>query len=64
MAGTLAFVWTVWRMGVHVYRAAAGEESDLVAFLAEVALGTGLVIASYLVDLGVVWLRRGKLVPR
>ena len=65
--GSAAFAWTVWRMWFHVRHALLQEDAGLAgvrALMHDVALGIGLVIASYLIDLLLVWVRRNRLIPR
>jgi hypothetical protein len=60
LAGSGAFLWTLWRMAVHLQVIAAGS-SDLVPLLQDAALGMGLVMLSYGLDVAVVWLLRNRL---
>jgi hypothetical protein len=60
VAGTGAFVWTVWRLAVHLLAAWEGTVR-FTAMLGDSALGIALVMLSYGVDVLVVWLLRNRL---
>jgi hypothetical protein len=61
--GTGAFLGALWRLVVHLRVALGGAEPDLVRLLADAGIGIALVVAAYLADLLVVWLRRDRLAP-
>lgn len=60
VAGTGAFVWTLWRLVVQL-RAIVEGATDLLPLLQDASLGTGVVMLAYALDITVVWLRRDHL---
>ncbi len=62
--GSAAFGATVWRIFHHLRRVLVEDVADVAGILVDSAIGTGLVVLAYLVDLLVVWARRGRLVRR
>ena len=60
--GSAAFGGTVWRIFQHLRQVLVEGVADVAGILVDSAIGTGLVILAYLLDLLVVWVRRGRLV--
>ena len=62
--GSAAFLGTLARMGTYLLAAFHGEPQPISSFVADAAIGIGLVMAAYALDLLLVWRDRGRLVPR
>lgn len=62
--GTAAFVATLARIGWHLYRVIVVGTAEPLRIIGESAVGTGIVILAYGLDLALVWWRRDRLVPR
>jgi hypothetical protein len=61
--GSAAFLGTLARMATYLLAAYRGEPQSVLAFTADAAIGTGLVVLAYAFDLLAVWRDRGRLVP-
>jgi len=60
--GTAAFLGTLARMAMYLLAAYRGGPQPVLAFAADAAIGIGLVVVAYGVDLLVVWRDRRRLV--
>lgn len=62
--GSAAFLGTLARMATYLLAAYRGEPQSILAFVTDAAIGTGLVVVAYALDLLCVWRDRGRLVAR
>jgi hypothetical protein len=58
-----AFVWTLWRIFVHLQMVLVTDRPQLLQLLIEAGFGIALVVVIYLIDLAAVWVRRNTLIP-
>ena len=62
LAGTGAFGWAVWRIGIRMLHVWESNEIDLAGLIHDATVGVLLVVLAFVADLLVIWVLRDHLV--